>query len=97
MQLDKQKINLRLDGADVLGTELGVGILGRDDRGDDNVIARKPVDRGGDALLVGGLQGLHDTQYFGGVAAGRGRVGQGQTDLLAGVDDENGADGEGEA
>jgi hypothetical protein len=64
---------------------------------DDHVVTGDPVDRGGDAVLVTGLQAVDDAQNFGGVAAGRGRVGEDGADGLLGVDDEDAADGEGDA
>lgn len=48
-------------------------------------------------MLVGGLEGVDDTEDLGGVTAGGGGVGQDETDLLVGVDDEDGADGESDA
>jgi hypothetical protein len=84
-----------LDGAEV-GEEL-LGLLVLDDGGDDDVVTGLPVDRGGDAVLVAGLEGVDDAQDLVGVAAGGGRVGQDGADLLVGVDEEDGADGEGDA
>ena len=55
------------------------------------------VDGRGDAVLVARLQTVEDAQDLGRVAAGRGRVAQDKTDRLLGVDDEDGADGEGDA
>jgi hypothetical protein len=92
-----QNKNVRLDDADVVLAKLLLGILGGDGRRNNNIVTREPVDRGGDTLLVGGLESLDNTENLGGVTAGGGRVGQGETDLLAGVDDEDGTDGEGEA
>jgi hypothetical protein len=48
-------------------------------------------------VLVAGLEGVDDAQDFGGVAASGGRVGEDGADGLLGVDDEDGADGEGNA
>jgi hypothetical protein len=48
-------------------------------------------------VLVAGLQAVDDAQDLGGVAAGRGRVGEDGADGLLGVDDEDAADGEGDA
>jgi len=61
---------------------------------DDNVVSWDPVDGGGDAVLVAGLEGVDDAENLGGVAAGGGRVGEDEADGLLGVDDEDGADGE---
>ena len=63
----------------------------------DDVVSWDPVDGGGDAVLVAGLEGVDDAEDLGGVAAGRGRVREDEADRLLGVDDENGADGEGDA
>lgn len=48
-------------------------------------------------MLVGGLESVNDTQNLSGVAASGGRVGQDQTDLLGGVNDEDGTDGQSQA
>lgn len=56
-----------------LGPKL-LGLLGLDDRSHNHVVARHPVDGGGDLPLVTGLQGVDDTEHLGGVAAGRRRV-----------------------
>ena len=45
-------------------------------------------------MLIGGLEGINDTENLSGVTTSRGGVGHDQTDLLAGVDDEDGADGQ---
>lgn len=45
-------------------------------------------------MLVGGLESIDDTEDLGGVTASGSGVGEDQTDLLAGVDDEDGADGQ---
>lgn len=64
---------------------------------DDDVVAGDPVHGGGDLVLVAGLQGVDDTEDLGRVAAGGGGVRQDGADGLLGVDDEDGADGEGDA
>jgi hypothetical protein len=91
------KKDIRLDDTDVVLAKLLLGILSGDGRRNDNIVTREPVDGGGDTLLVGGLESLNNTENLGGVAAGGGGVGKSKTDLLAGVDDEDGTDGEGEA
>jgi len=45
-------------------------------------------------VLVGGLQSINDTEDLSGVTAGRGGVGHDETDLLAGVNDKDRADGQ---
>jgi hypothetical protein len=40
----------------------------------NNIIARNPVDWGGDAVLVASLEGIEDAEDFSGVAAGGGGV-----------------------
>ena len=84
--------NLRLDNADV--TELLLSVLSGDGRGDDNVVTREPVDGAGDTVLVSGLQSVDNTEDLSGVTASGGGVGHDETDLLAGVDDKDGADGQ---
>jgi len=48
-------------------------------------------------VLVAGLQGVDNSEDFSSVAAGAGGVGEDGADGLLWVDDENGADGEGNA
>ena len=48
-------------------------------------------------MLVTSLQTVEDTEDFGSVAASAGRVAEDKTNGLLGVDDEDGADGEGNA
>lgn len=86
---------VRLDSAEV-GEEL-LGLLALDAGVDDDVVTGDPVDGGGDLVLVAGLEGVHDAEDLGAVAAGGGGVGEDGADGLLGVDDENGADGEGDA
>src|SRR6185437_7795956 len=69
-----------LDLFDVL--ELGLGVLGRDGRRDDDATAGGPVDGSGDRVLVGHLQGVDDAHDLVEVAADRLRVGQCQADLV---------------
>lgn len=86
---------VRLDGAQV-GEQLG-GLLALDGGVDNDVVAGDPVDGGGDAVLVARLERVDDAQDLGAVAARRGRVREDGADRLLGVDDEDGADGEGDA
>lgn len=83
---------VRLELADL--AELLLGILSGNGRGNDDVVTGEPVDGAGHTVLVGGLEGINDTEDLGGVAAGGGGVGHDQTDLLGGVDDEDRADGQ---
>lgn len=76
-----------------LGEKL-LGLWGLDARVDDHIITWNPVDWGGDLVLVAGLERVEHAKNLGGVAAGRGWVGQNQTDGLLWVDDEDAADGE---
>ena len=87
--------NLRLDDADI--AELLLSILSGNGGRDDNIVTREPVDGASDAVLVGGLQSIDNTEDLGGVTTSRGGVGHDQTDLLAGVNDEDRADGESHA
>ena len=84
-----------LDDAEVGEELLGLFIL--DAGGNDDVVARDPVDRGGDLVLVTGLERVENTEDLGGVPASRGGVGQDEADLLVGVNDEDGTDGESNA
>lgn len=84
--------NLRLDGANL--TKLLLSILSGNGRRHDNIVTGEPVDGAGNTVLVGGLEGINDTDHLSGVPAGGGGVGHDQTDLLAGVDDEDGTDGQ---
>ena len=90
---ERGEAQVGLDDAEV-GEEL-LGLVVLDAGGDDDVVAGDPVDRGGDLVLVAGLERVEDTEDLGGVAASRGRVGEDETDLLVRVDDEDRADGEG--
>ena len=85
----------RLDLTDL--TKLSLGIGSGDGRRNDNVVTGEPVDGASDTVLVGGLEGINDTQNLGGVTASGGRVGHDQTDLLGRVNDEDGADGQSHA
>lgn len=58
---------------------------------------RNPVDRGGDAVLVTSLERVHHTENLGGIASSGRGVAHDQADGLLGVNDEDGADGEGNA
>jgi hypothetical protein len=77
--------------------EQRLGLLGVDAGVHDHIITGDPVDGGGDAVLVAGLERVDNPQNLGGVAAGGGGVGEDGADRLLGVDDEDGADGEGDA
>jgi hypothetical protein len=74
--------------------EKGLGLLVLDAGVDNNIVTRNPIDRGGDAVLVAGLQGVDNSEDLGGVAASGGRVRHNEADGLLGVDDEYRADGE---
>lgn len=64
---------------------------------DNDIVTRHPVDRGGDLVLVASLEGVDDAEDLGAVAASGGGVGEDGADGLLGVDDKDGADGEGNA
>lgn len=74
-----------------------MSVCGRDRRGDDDIVTLLPVNRCHDALLVARLQGVNHTEDLSRVAASGRGVHHGETDLLVGVDDEDGPDGEGDA
>ena len=61
----------------------------------NNVIANRPVDRRNDTLLVTSLKRINHPQHFCRVATSASRVVHLESDLLGGVDDEDGADSEG--
>jgi len=81
-----------LDDAEVGEQSLGLFVL--DGRVDNDIVSGNPVDRGGDAVLVAGLEGVQDAEDLGGVAPSGGGVRQDEADGLLGVDDEDRADGE---
>lgn len=84
--------HLRLNLTDLTKLSLGIG---SGDRGrNDNVITGQPVDGAGNAVLLGGLESINDTENLSSVAAGGGGVGHDQTNLLGRVDDEDRADGQ---
>lgn len=69
--------------------EKGLGQFVADAGVDDNIITWDPVDWSGDAVLVTGLEGIENSEDFGGVAAGRGWVGEDEADSLLGVNNEH--------
>jgi hypothetical protein len=77
--------------------EQGLGLLILDAGVHNHVITGDPVDGCGNAVLIAGLKGVDDSEHLSGVAAGGSWVGQDEADRLLGVDDEDGADGEGNA
>lgn len=87
--------NLRLDLTDL--AKLLLSILSGDWRGNDDIVTGEPVDGAGNAVLVGGLEGINHTENLGGVTASGGGVGHDQTDLLGRVNNENGTDSESDA
>jgi len=54
--------------------EQGLGLLVLDAGVHNDIVTRDPVDRGGDAVLVTGLERVYDTENLGGVAASGGGV-----------------------
>lgn len=60
-------------------------------------VSYQPIDRGGYTSLISGLERVNNTENLSCVTSSRGRVGHDQADLLGRVDDEHGADGEGDA
>lgn len=87
--------NLRLDLTDL--AKLLLSILSGDWRGNDDIVTGEPVDGAGNAVLVGGLEGINHTENLSGVTASGGGVGHDQTDLLGRVNNENGTDSESDA
>jgi hypothetical protein len=70
----------------VPGEELLSLLAALDGRVNDDLLSGLPVDGGSDSVLVAELEGVDDPQDLGKVSAGRRRVGEGQSDLLGGVD-----------
>lgn len=91
----RSESEVRLDDTE-LGEE-GLGLLVLDGGVDNDVLTGDPVDGGGDAVLVAGLEGVDDAEDLGGVAAGGGGVGEDGADGLLGVNEVDGSDGEGNA
>lgn len=91
----RSETKVRLDDAEV-GEEL-LGLLVADAGVDDDIVTGNPVDGGGDLVLVTSLERVDDAEDLGGVATSGGRVGEDGADGLLGVNDEDGADGEGNA
>jgi hypothetical protein len=80
--------------------EVGEELFGKVvvDRGVDNdIVSGHPIDGSCDAVLVARLQRIDNAQHLGGVAARRRGVGEDEADGLLGVDNEDGADGKGDA
>lgn len=86
---------VRLDHTDI--AELLLRVFGGDGRGNNDIVPDIPIDGGRDALLVGCLQGINHAQDLRGVAASRRGIQHGETNLLGGVNDKDGADGKGNA
>ncbi len=63
----------------------------------DHIVTWHPVDGSGDSVLVPSLQGVHDPEDFSSITACGGWVRQNRADRLLWVDNEYGADGEGNA
>lgn len=95
LHLSKPKIRLQLPH--VLLAKLLLRIRSAHARRNNHILALLPINRRDDALLVARLQAVNDAQHLGGVPAGRRRVHHGQADFFGRVDDEDGADGEGDA
>lgn len=91
---ERREAQIRLDNLEV-GEEL-LGQLVVDRRVHDDVVARHPVDGRRDAVLVARLERVDHAQHLGRVAARGRRVRQDEPDRLLGVDDEDGADREGD-
>lgn len=90
--LQISEAQVRLNSANF--AKLLLGILSRNRRRNNNIVTREPVNRASNAVLFGGLEGINNTENLSSVTTSRSGVGHDQTDLLAGVDDEDGADGQ---
>lgn len=95
LHLSKSKIRLQLPHISL--AKLLLRIRSAHARRNNHILALLPINRRDDALLVARLQTVDDAQHLGGVPAGRRRVHHGQADFFGRVDDEDGADGEGDA
>jgi hypothetical protein len=95
LYLSKSKIRLQLPH--ILLPKLLLRVRSAHARRHNHILALLPINRRHDALLVARLQTINNAQHLGGVPAGRGRVHHGQADLLGRVDDEDRANGEGDA
>lgn len=91
LRLDKAQVGLQL----LDFTELGLGVLGAHAGRHNDVVTLDPVDGGGDALLVGDLEGTNTTKDLRSIATSGSRVDQKQPDLLSRVNDEDIADSHG--
>jgi hypothetical protein len=60
----------------------------------DNIITGNPVDWSRNTVLVPGLEGIDNSEDFGGVTSSGCGVGEDEADGLFGVDDEDGTDRE---
>ena len=100
---DNPPLNTLVLGVTQVGLQLAhlakllLGIFRRHRRRHNHILTNVPVDGSGHALPVCRLERVNDAQDLRRVAARRGRVQHGETDLLLGVDDEDGADGERDA
>lgn len=74
-----------------------LGLRGLDAWVHNHIVTWHPVDWSGDLVLVTRLERIEHAQNLGSVAAGRSWVGEDQADGLLWVDDEDAADGEGDA
>lgn len=63
----------------------------------NHIVTRDPVNGSCNLVLVAGLERVDDAQNLGRVAAGGGWVGEDGANGLLGIDDENGANGKGDA
>ena len=78
--LDLGITKIRLELAHIV--EFLLCVLGRHRRRDNDILANLPVDGCSNALLVGRLERVDDSEHLGAVSASASRVHHGQTDLL---------------
>jgi hypothetical protein len=95
LYLSKSKIRLQLPH--ILLPKLLLRVRSAHARRHNHILALLPINRRHNALLVARLQTINHAQHFGRVPACRRRVHHGQADLLGRVDDEDRANGEGDA
>jgi len=91
----RSEAEVGLNSAQV-GEELG-GLLALDAGVNNHIVARNPVDGGGDLILVASLERVDNAKDLSAVSASRGRVREDGTDDFLRVDDKDRADGKGDA
>ena len=92
---ERGKAEVWLDNPE-LGEE-SLGLLIRDGGCDDNIVTRNPVDGCRNTVFVACLERVNDAEDLGGVATSGCGIAENGANLLFGVDEEDRANGEGNA